>query len=584
MPAILRAGNGLNDQLRDLPKSLRQGWQIFLDGAILAISAADRAIGATAWLSRFLQSAGEFGRNIAGNIERSPLVVLTDQTAGLNAELERARDMQRRLLSGEIAGAGAPNARALDRQIAQIEGRLTTARQQIANQTPEIAIPNASDTNRAREGIVARAGQGAVEIRSINESANPADKARREQSDRLTTINRQYDATMGLAMLERTREGQNARIAEAERGRAQNLRDSQTIYNRELASAGAGARAEAERQAREDEQRTNSAVRAAAAERERAAVISRAGGSGIDGLIEAYARWDAATENSNSNYQAYINTIIAGTGSAAVLFDGIIRQAEVVAQSMIRLGRDSSEALPTMTDELTRVNTMLVETARAAGTSEEAIAAMTAAMTAASTKGAQSLELLRERADTTWNDIAAKGIKTFASDLSGAIVDFATGAQKNFGEMAASFLTNIAKMILNMLLLRAIASSLGSLGMPGLGNMVLPGGGIPGRMSGGPVTAGQTYVVGEARPELFTPGASGYITPRVPGGEGGVQNNITIINNSKAQVSQSASQENGSGGVDIQMMVEDAVNAGMASGRFDRTLGSTFGVRRVGRN
>lgn len=42
-----------------------------------------------------------------------------------------------------------------------------------------------------------------------------------------------------------------------------------------------------------------------------------------------------------------------------------------------------------------------------------------------------------------------------------------------------------------------------------------------GREFGGPVTAGQTYLVGEKRPELFTPGVSGTITPFVPRAGGG---------------------------------------------------------------
>lgn len=41
-------------------------------------------------------------------------------------------------------------------------------------------------------------------------------------------------------------------------------------------------------------------------------------------------------------------------------------------------------------------------------------------------------------------------------------------------------------------------------------------GGIPGRASGGPVRAGQPYVVGEKRPELFVPNQDGVIIPRLP--------------------------------------------------------------------
>lgn len=56
---------------------------------------------------------------------------------------------------------------------------------------------------------------------------------------------------------------------------------------------------------------------------------------------------------------------------------------------------------------------------------------------------------------------------------------------------------------------------------------------IPGRAMGGPVSAGQPYVVGEAGPELFLPKTSGTIIPNyaLAGvGAGGAQYNITIVN------------------------------------------------------
>ena len=46
------------------------------------------------------------------------------------------------------------------------------------------------------------------------------------------------------------------------------------------------------------------------------------------------------------------------------------------------------------------------------------------------------------------------------------------------------------------------------------------------RENGGPVKAGQPYIVGERQPELFVPRRSGTIIPKVGGG--GTVNNITI--------------------------------------------------------
>ena len=51
-------------------------------------------------------------------------------------------------------------------------------------------------------------------------------------------------------------------------------------------------------------------------------------------------------------------------------------------------------------------------------------------------------------------------------------------------------------------------------------------GGAPGRATGGPVTGGQAYMVGERGPELFVPTASGRIAPG--GGPVGGGINITV--------------------------------------------------------
>lgn len=53
-----------------------------------------------------------------------------------------------------------------------------------------------------------------------------------------------------------------------------------------------------------------------------------------------------------------------------------------------------------------------------------------------------------------------------------------------------------------------------------------------GREHGGPVEAGQAYVVGEKRPELFVPSTSGTILPRVPAGGSGPGGDIVITVNS----------------------------------------------------
>lgn len=67
-------------------------------------------------------------------------------------------------------------------------------------------------------------------------------------------------------------------------------------------------------------------------------------------------------------------------------------------------------------------------------------------------------------------------------------------------------------------------------GAVGLGGGESSGGAAPpARARGGPVSRGRSYLVGEHRPEIFTPGSSGYISPRADGG-GGSNGPTTITN------------------------------------------------------
>lgn len=63
----------------------------------------------------------------------------------------------------------------------------------------------------------------------------------------------------------------------------------------------------------------------------------------------------------------------------------------------------------------------------------------------------------------------------------------------------------------------------GASAIPGvIGNILGSFGGLLGRAAGGPVGAGESYIVGESGPELFTPSTGGSITPNnALGGMGG---------------------------------------------------------------
>jgi len=120
--------------------------------------------------------------------------------------------------------------------------------------------------------------------------------------------------------------------------------------------------------------------------------------------------------------------------------------------------------------------------------------------------------------------------KMITSGMTDALTDWINGtksAEDAFREFAASFLQEIAKMILQQTILNSLQSATGGSGI--FGSII---GGIAGMLAGGgKATGNKSYIVGEEGPEIFTPSSSGIVTPNHELGGGGsvnVVNNITI--------------------------------------------------------
>lgn len=89
---------------------------------------------------------------------------------------------------------------------------------------------------------------------------------------------------------------------------------------------------------------------------------------------------------------------------------------------------------------------------------------------------------------------------------------------KSIGEGLRGLIIDIGKAIIKMVVLKTISSI-----VPGLGAL------IPFRASGGAVSGGSPYVVGERGPELFIPASTGRIEPNGRGsfGQGGIMINLS---------------------------------------------------------
>lgn len=131
---------------------------------------------------------------------------------------------------------------------------------------------------------------------------------------------------------------------------------------------------------------------------------------------------------------------------------------------------------------------------------------------------AQQADVLRKLEDQQQRNEQAAD--EFYDAFKSGAMDAITGA-----ESLGDALSNLAQRFGDLLLSSAFdslfqpATGGGSGGLFGnifksLGSLFT--GGVPGRAKGGPVSAGKPYIVGEKRPELFVPGASGRIIPQVP--------------------------------------------------------------------
>ena len=140
-----------------------------------------------------------------------------------------------------------------------------------------------------------------------------------------------------------------------------------------------------------------------------------------------------------------------------------------------------------------------------------------------------------------------------------------TGAQ-SFGQAMTNVLNRIRDKIIDAQIDKLIggfgdAFGKGATGgeRKGIGGFL---GGILGgllRENGGPVKAGQPYIVGERQPELFVPRTSGTILPSVPtSNNGGTTNNMITVN---VDASGTSVQGNGSEADQLGGLIASVVQA-----------------------
>ena len=141
----------------------------------------------------------------------------------------------------------------------------------------------------------------------------------------------------------------------------------------------------------------------------------------------------------------------------------------------------------------------------------EALAALNATITAPE-EGDAWLNFLDEAADRT-TQLQSLGMRAF-NGLADALTDFVTTGRADFASLARSIIADLIRIQIRAALSGIFGAASGGGGF--LGSLF---GGF--RQEGGPVAAGQAYVVGEAGPELFVPNANGAIISNENANRGG---------------------------------------------------------------
>jgi phage-related minor tail protein len=131
---------------------------------------------------------------------------------------------------------------------------------------------------------------------------------------------------------------------------------------------------------------------------------------------------------------------------------------------------------------------------------------------------------------------ALEGPFAAGADRAGRAVETALARAVRTGKLGFDDLRGVALSTLAEIARGAVTAGIGSLGVStrgGVGGGLLTGLlgllGLPGRATGGPVSPGRAYMVGERGPEMFVPTSSGQVVAGgAPGGTRDVRVAITV--------------------------------------------------------
>jgi len=178
-----------------------------------------------------------------------------------------------------------------------------------------------------------------------------------------------------------------------------------------------------------------------------------------------------------------------------------VRQAGLSVFTEFPVGGEIDQAIQALVKLYERLEKATEKTADAAEDNNE--------------RHAASLTRLAEDGEKVFEALDRAGANALSS-LEDAIIETARTGKFQFKDMVNSILSDLARIIIRQQITGPLASAAGSF----LQDMF--------RADGGPVSGGQSYIVGERGPEMFVPNSSGTIIPHHALGGGG---GISVVQN-----------------------------------------------------
>ena len=150
---------------------------------------------------------------------------------------------------------------------------------------------------------------------------------------------------------------------------------------------------------------------------------------------------------------------------------------------------------------------------------DEEIERLTIGVRADTAAFARDVEAMRASLDGP----IAKGAERAGRAVEGALLRAVRSGKLGFDE-----LRGVALAVMDEIARAAVRAGFQEIAGQGLQSVLSSIGGAPGRATGGPVSPGRAYMVGERGPELFVPTSSGQVAPIAGGGAREVRVAITV--------------------------------------------------------